>query len=286
MTSAPTAFHEGELAVQKRAGVRLDADRLAPMMRQPSLDGGASTFLARQSLIVVSARDITGVFWASLLVGGPGFLDAQDTTLRVAIPFTDDDPLAGLPVNQPVGMLAIDLSTRRRMRVNGQLVSATGGLQVAVDQAYGNCPKYITPRELGLVGVHPASAHATRRQDALNRQQIETIRQADTFFFGTVHPERGTDVSHRGGPPGVVRVDGESLWWPDYPGNNMFNSFGNLEVDDTASLVFPDFTTGTRLHLSGSAVVEWTTPGAPGDDGGTGRRVRFTPRYVVETNVA
>ena len=53
----------------------------------------------------------------------------------------------------------------------------------------------------------------------------------------------------------------------------MFNSLGNLAVDDTAALLFVDFESGDALHLSGRAVVEWTTPGTPCDDGRTGRRV-------------
>ena len=71
------------------------------------------------------------------------------------------------------------------------------------------------------------------------------------------------------------------LWWPDYPGNNMFNSFGNLAVDDEAALLFVDFRSGTTLHLSGSAEVQWTPPGVAGDDGGVGRRVAFSVDCVV-----
>ena len=107
------------------------------------------------------------------------------------------------------------------------------------------------------------------------------IRRADTFFLGTTHPERGRDASHRGGPPGFVRVDGNDLWWPDYPGNNMFNSFGNLAVEPTAALLFVDFPTGNTVYLSGTAAIEWGTDDPPGDDGHTGRRARFTTERVV-----
>jgi hypothetical protein len=107
------------------------------------------------------------------------------------------------------------------------------------------------------------------------------ITHADTFFLGTIHPTRGADASHRGGPPGFVRVDGDGVWWPDYPGNGMFNSFGNLAVDSTAALLFLDFGSGRTLHLSGTAEVEWTAPGIDGDDGGTGRRVRFRTERIA-----
>ena len=66
----------------------------------------------------------------------------------------------------------------------------------------------------------------------------------------------------------LVRVEGNELWWPDCPGNKMFNSLGNLAVDPTAALLFTGFGSGRVLHLSGTAVTEWGAPGEPGDDGG------------------
>ena len=116
---------------------------------------------------------------------------------------------------------------------------------------------------------------------ALESDNAELIRRSDTFFFGTTHPERGRDASHRGGPPGFVRVDGNELWWPDYPGNNMFNSFGNLAVEPSASLVFLDFLSGRTVHLSGTAAVEWGTSAGAADDGHTGRRARFTIERLI-----
>jgi hypothetical protein len=117
--------------------------------------------------------------------------------------------------------------------------------------------------------------------ETLGADDVALITGADTFFLGTVHPTRGADASHRGVPPGFVRVEDGQLWWPDYPGNNMFNSFGNLHVDKTAALLFVDFETGVSLHISGTAVVEWVAPGVRGDDGGTGRQVRFTVEAVA-----
>ena len=120
-----------------------------------------------------------------------------------------------------------------------------------------------------------------RRGTGLTDEDRALIRAADTFLLGTTHPERGNDASHQGGTPGFVRVGDGQLWWSDYPGNNMFNSFGNLAVDPAAALLFADFGTGQTLHLSGTASVEWPGPGTAGDDGGTGRRVWFTPQCVV-----
>jgi hypothetical protein len=126
-----------------------------------------------------------------------------------------------------------------------------------------------------------APAGNVRRDTILSPADAGLIRAADTFFLGTTNPERGSDTSHRGGKPGFVRVDDGRPWWRDYPGNNLFNSFGNLAVNPEAALLFADFDTGRTLHLSGTAEVEWDEHGRVGDEGHTGRRAVFTPARLV-----
>jgi len=279
---AGEGFHEGELAVQTRAGVRAQAARLGgAMLAVPDLNGGISRFLAERDFAVLTARDADGRLWTSPLIASAGFLDARDRTLNIHAAPERDDPLTGLPQGQPVGLLAIDFASRRRVRVNGLLPRADAdGIQVAVDQAFGNCPKYIQRRHLDHSKNEP-HLYRVSRSEQLDAEATALITRADTFFLGTTHPERGADASHRGGAPGFVRAQDGGLWWPDYPGNNMFNSFGNIEIDPTASLLFIDFDSGARVHVSGTAAVEWTARGIRGDDGGVGRRVRFTVESVV-----
>jgi len=83
------------------------------------------------------------------------------------------------------------------------------------------------------------------------------VQSADTFFLGTTHPEYGNDASHRGGPAGFVPADTRTVRWSDFPGNNMFNSLGNLAVDPATALLFIDFATGRAIQLSGTAAVQW-----------------------------
>ena len=247
------------------------------MLATPDLNGGMSTFLAHREFAVLTARDADGRLWTSPLFSSPGFLEARDRELRVHAVPTAGDPLHSLAPGQPVGMLAIEFATRRRVRVNGTLTDVgDAGLLISVDQAYGNCPKYIHPRHLEHTDI---PAPPIERSSTLSAGHKELIRQADTFFLGTIHPTRGADASHRGGPPGFVQIEAESLWWPDYPGNNMINSFGNLDVDPSAAVLFIDFDTGTTLHISGQATLDWVTPSDA--DGGTGRRVRLDVESVV-----
>ena len=276
--TAQTGFHDGEIAVQDRAGVRAQAARLgAAMLDTPDLNGGMSAFLAARDFAVLTARDADGRLWTSPLYATPGFLQARDQELRVHAVPASGDPLHDLAADQPVGMLAIEFATRRRVRINGTLTHVgDAGLQISVEQAYGNCPKYIHPRHLEHTDL---PAPPIDRSPTLSAEHAQLIANADTFFLGTIHPSRGADASHRGGPVGFVHVEGNRLWWPDFPGNNMFNSFGNLAVDPTAALLFIDFATGTTLHISGRATVEWVTPSDA--DGGTGRRVSLAVESVL-----
>ncbi|MET8637793.1 pyridoxamine 5'-phosphate oxidase family protein [Streptomyces sp. NPDC004680] len=282
-------FHEGERTVQRLAGVVDEAERLQGMLQPPRPGGGLSAVLAARSFAVLTGRDHDGVLWTSPLYGEPGLLVTDGTTLTVHTAPPEGDPLHNAPVPQQVGLLAIDLGIRRRIRVNGELTDNSADvLTIHADQAFGNCPSYIQQRYLTVTRTpaHRADAGRPQPQDTshtsdtgtLRRDHIEMIRKADTFFLGTTHPTRGADASHKGGRPGFVRVQGGEIWWPDYAGNNMFNSLGNISVDPAPALLFINFATGRTLHLSGEARVEWLDPSA--DEGGTGRRVRFTPRWI------
>ena len=157
-----SVFHEGELAVQRLAGVRAEADRLSGMLAPPHL-GGAARFLGERTFAALTGRDAEGRLWTSPLVGPPGFLDAEATTLRVHALPPSGDPLRDLPVGQAVGLIVMDYARRRRIRVNGVLVErGAEGLRVAVEQAFGNCPKYIRPRHLAADAMQAEHPAATR----------------------------------------------------------------------------------------------------------------------------
>ena len=290
----PSPFHPGELAVQAKAGVLEPAMHVGGMIR-PEIPVQAWSFLAGQQLAVISTVDPRGSAWASLLTGDPGFLRVPDPrTLHIAAPPAYGDPLAetlaadrgsGKPVE--AGVVVMDLATRRRLRVNGAAKPARdGGIMLRVRHAYWICPKYIQARVVEPGRRPPESDAAPPRATALTDGQRAWIASADTFFIATSHPTAGADASHRGGEPGFVRLargaKGEDvLVFPDYPGNNMFNTFGNLAVNPRAGLLFVDFDGGATLQLSGSAEVLWDAaefaafPGAH-------RAVRFTVADVLE----
>jgi uncharacterized protein len=275
-------FHSGELAVQRRAGVQAQAARLSPMVGRGELRGGAAALLAHASFAAITARGRDGHLWISPTAGPPGFLEATAPTrlsLHDAVPV--GDPLYGLGEGQPVGIIVMEFAAKRRVRINGTLAAVDGDtLDVSVAQAYGNCPQYIHPRHIEAQTCSAAGDLGVQRDTELTADDVALIRSADTFFLGTTHPQRGNDASHRGGPAGFVHVDGNTVSWPDFPGNNMFNSFGNLEIDPTAALLFIDFDSGRTVQLSGTAVVDFSVQATHGN---TGRLVRFSVQRVVRS---
>ncbi|MFC9791582.1 pyridoxamine 5'-phosphate oxidase family protein [Streptomyces sp. NPDC127584] len=270
------AYHQGSRAVQERVGVE---DLAAHVGRSitPGIRPVAAAFLEAQPMLALGAADREGRVWASLLTGPPGFTRAVGPhTVSVAGGVPAHDPLAGAvtPDGTPVGTLALDPRTRRRMRLNGTARPSARGFTIEAEQVFSNCPKYLQKRE--WYGSDPAGrgTGTVRHGEALTPDQERRVRAADTFFVASAGPD-GVDTSHRGGNPGFLRVDTpRELSWRDYPGNAMFLTLGNLEADGRAGLLLLDWETGTTLQLSGLAHTEY---------GPEGRVTRFRVERTAET---
>ena len=147
-------FHPGEVAAQARAGVR---ERMAAGGRRAIrgiMPDQHRDFFAMLPFIVVGSLDRQGRPWASILSGRPGFLQSPDPrTLTVAARPAYGDPLGdNLAAGAPIGLLGIQLETRRRNRMNGTVTEwADGRFAVTVGQSFGNCPQYIQARRPSFV---------------------------------------------------------------------------------------------------------------------------------------
>jgi hypothetical protein len=279
-----TVFHSGEREIQERAGVKDLADRLGPSIRG-ALPPVARDFLTRQPMAILGFADDAGAVWASILTGKAGFLHAVgDDRVRIDAAPGPGDPLRSVwRDGLAAGTLAIEPASRRRMRVNGVLASVSDrGADLIIREAYANCSKYIQAREWEALGGDNEQPEG-RRSTRLLKSQQKWIATADTFFIATRHPEAGADVSHRGGNPGFVHVLGpETLAFPDYAGNNMFNTLGNLAVDPHAGLLFVDFASGDTLQITGEARVLWDAESA-GRFAGAQRVVSFRIAGIIHT---
>ncbi|MFD0477555.1 pyridoxamine 5'-phosphate oxidase family protein [Nonomuraea thailandensis] len=242
----------------------------------------AAEFLSRQRLVVIAAADGTGAPWAGALTGPPGFITAPGDRTVVAdgLPGAGD-PLAGaFDTGRDIGILAIEPSTRRRMRVNGRARREGARLVVHTEQVYANCPKYIQTRT--YADAAPARSGTARVTGELTADQRRWIAGADTFFVATRVAGLGADASHRGGNPGFVTVSGaRRLTWPDYRGNSMYMTLGNLELEPRCGLLFLDWESGHTLHLTGRARVDWD-PGRAAAVPGAQRLIDFDVERVVQ----
>lgn len=222
-------------------------------------------FFAALPFVLLGAVDERGDAWAGLVHGRPGFIQAlDDRTLHVAARPGDEDPIAaGVRPGAAIGLLGLEPHTRRRNRVNGRIAELVGGRDdlppgfiVAVEQCFGNCPKYIRPRRLRF-DLDPAAARPAVRAGSLTQRGRALIGAADTLFVASYVdlPEgRQVDVSHRGGAPGFVEVDEAGvLTIPDYAGNRFFNTLGNIAVQPRVGLLVVDFARGELVQLRGEA---------------------------------
>jgi uncharacterized protein len=204
-----------------------------------------------------------------MLAGHPGFVHSPAPNhLRFDVAPIDGDPVKnGLALGVPVGVLGIEPATRRRNRISGRVSTVDErGFTVEVVQSYGNCPQYIQSRAFHFL-ESAELRHEIIRADRLNEADRALLERSDTFYIASANPNpadgvaSGADVSHRGGRPGFVRVDdNKTITTPDFVGNFMFNTLGNLMVEPRAGLLFADFNSGDLLFAAARAEIIWDGP--------------------------
>jgi uncharacterized protein len=281
-------FHSGEIAIQTQAGVREEAERLCSFISDV-IKPSAQEFLRSQQLAVASTVDANARVWASLLTGKPGFLQVLNHKMvQINATIIPSDPLQqNLQINNQLGILVIDLVNRRRSRLNGKAeIQPIGQINLQIQQAFFNCPKYIQVRYLETEITESLAQPEITTNESLTETQQHWITQSDTFFIASSHPESGADASHRGGYPGFVQVlDSKKLVFPDYSGNNMFQTFGNLAINPNAGLLFINFEKGHTLQLTGKAKLIWDVKRLNAFAGAQ-RLVEFDIEEILETKNA
>ncbi len=253
-------WHEGEIEVQERAGVRQEADELSGMYRR-QIPAAMAGFLSQQQFAVLSTEDVRGRVWANLIAGNPGMIDIRSPN-QIALVHQKIEtslPIPHIQSNSRVGLIVIDFSRRIRVRINGNAhVEGDGSIAITIEQFYGNCSQYIQKRVVNESTADKPSANSAV-SSTLSTSQRDLIEHADTFFVASRHPTHGADASHRGGKPGFVQATApDRISFPDYSGNNMFNTLGNIAVHPAVGLLFVDFELGRSLQVSGRASVDWS----------------------------
>lgn len=267
---APEAalFHAGEIAIQTRVGRQDMAERFGRRAIHNEIPEQHRAFYSQLPFLVIGSVDEQDWPWASLVCGRPGFAHSPESqTLQIdAMPDSSVPLAAALKSGAPLGLLGIEMPTRRRNRLNANVAAVdSDGFTVTAVQAFGNCPRFIQTRAIEFVREpQPATAPTVvKKLDTLDDVARQMIATADTFFVSSYLPTEvdavteGVDVSHRGGLPGFVKVEGNTLTIPDYSGNNLFNTLGNFLLNPKAGLIFSDFSTGNVLMLTGTVEIHW-----------------------------
>lgn len=283
-------FHEGEKKVQELAGEVEMANRVGRAVKS-FIVGGAVNFIQNLPMAFISSTDQEGKVWISLLVGENGFVKIVDGEKVIfdlsKIKSTQSDIFYENIQHRPeVGLLFIDHAHRMRFRVNGVAINSKNEIHIQVQEAYGNCPKYIQrsihqlPKQVNNV------ISKNSKGEKLGASEIAWINNADTFYLGTRSLSGKSDATHRGGNVGFVEVlENGSLRIPDYPGNAMFNSLGNIYENPNAGLLFVNFEEGTTLQLSGKGEIQFNqkTEDDLKKTGDTGRFWLFHPEQWILT---
>jgi len=302
-SSTPSPFHSGEQWVQSKLGVREQMERFGRRVIRDHMPDQHREFYQKMPYIFVGHADSNGWPWASILFGEPGFMQTPSgKQLNIKAQVTLGDPLGktlheelnnsdasprALAAGVPLGLLGVELSTRRRNRLAGRAIQISEtGIEINIDQSFGNCPQYIQSRSWSLPNNNEARASKTEVTSlpALDEDAIKLISNSDTFFVSSFvakregaidnsgAPGEGVDISHRGGMPGFVRhstsENGKDLLTiPDYLGNFHFNTLGNFVENPKAGLLFVDFEQGHLLMLSGTVEILWDSEEAQHFDG-------------------
>jgi ferredoxin-NADP reductase/predicted pyridoxine 5'-phosphate oxidase superfamily flavin-nucleotide-binding protein len=250
----------------------------------------ASFMLQKGSMLALGTLDAESRPWTTLWGGSPGFsepLGGGFIGTRTLVDGTHDpvvQALVGNAINgemlQPkdgkmLAGLAIDLMTRKRVKIAGKMVAGTVKevdveidgqndksdlptkqkqiqLVTKIDQSLGNCPKYLNQYQLQPALVEPKQLSAG---STLTNEAEALIAHADMFFM-TTSTSQDMDVNHRGGPPGFVRIiSSTSLAYPEYSGNRLYQSLGNLQLNPKIGITIPDYETSDVLYITGTTEI-------------------------------
>lgn len=295
-SSNPTdPFHRGEQEIQNKLGVREKLSRIGPRAIKDYLIDQHRAFFEQIPMVFYGALDQQGHPWASILCAYPGFITSPDPhTLTVTADALPGDPVyAQLVAGSDIALLGLIFQTQRRNRANGRVTRNEGGqIDIRVHQSFGNCPKYIAQRMFSAQKTEPTEQPDTRRSDCFDQHHREFIQSADTFFIATQSAadadanNNGVDVSHRGGKAGFVRIDDDrTLTWPDFAGNQFFNTLGNILINPATGLLFIDFKTGDLLYMTGQAKILWQDESVSGFKGAE-RLVQFSLSQLIHATAA
>lgn len=285
MFSLGMSFNEGEDKMHKLLHVP-GYDNPTSTMLTPQ----ASFLLQRAPLLAIGTLDAEDRLWTSLWGGHPGFSQPLGGGIIGTRTIVDgvNDPVVqalvggvekGEMVQDDTKMFAgltIDLMTRKRVKIFGHMVAGSVSdidvdfaesterpdgapekqdqiqLITKIEQSLGNCPKYLNQYK-----IRPAlvTSKLISKSTELSAGAKDLITKADMFFLSSSTLE-DMDTNHRGGPPGFTRILSDTeIVYPEYSGNRLYQTLGNLQMNPKIGITFPDYSTGDVLYITGTAAI-------------------------------
>ena len=275
-------WHDGESSIHHTLHV--------PEYDNPTsfgLNGAAGYMLQISSMLAVGTLDTEERPWTTLLGGEPGFARSFGTNVVgvKAIVGRKHDPVIETLLNteskgRALSALGIHLDSRNRVKLSGRFLggglidptdssennlSNEGGdaaelqMAFAIERSLTNCPKYLNRKSLILTIPKPVLASESV---PLCEAAVGLLAKADLFFMSSSHHTANMGTNHRGGPPGFVRLasntkERTTLVYPEYSGNRLYQTLGNLSITPKAGLVIPDFDTGDVLYITGTTEIAY-----------------------------
>lgn len=247
----------------------------------------AALLVHLSSLLAVGTLDDEGRPWTTVIGGESGFARSIGNSVigvKTNVGPKYDPVLEALlregARGKIISGLGIHLDTRERVKLSGRFLG--GGLfdttdperdipgprgidaaelqmAFAVEQSLTNCPKYLNRKSLLPIIPQPILLSDSL---PLCPAAISLLSKADLFFISTSHEGTSMGTNHRGGTPGFVRVasnhiTGTTLIYPEYSGNRLYQTLGNLYTTPRAGIVFPDFDTGDVFYVTGTTEITY-----------------------------
>lgn len=279
MAFAPQEWHDGEKYMHSLLKV---PERVNPTF--PGLSSYGSHLVLTSPLLTLGTLDKQGRPWTTIIGGEPSCMRPMGRSIIAVKSLVDlkYDPVVEIlrdlqaqdeENGSIIGGLPIDLASRNRVKLSGRLISGRHGLEIhrlndhdgvgevrlmiSVENSLGNCPKYLNKKK-----IIPALPKPVMISDSIPLPDIAVrlLAKADMFFISSStsnDSRRSVGTNHRGGPPGFVRVlhneasNGTALVFPEYSGNRLYQTLGNLHLYPRAGLCFPDFDTQDVLYVTG-----------------------------------
>ncbi|KAF1349960.1 oxidoreductase-like protein [Delphinella strobiligena] len=240
----------------------------------PMLSQQAVRTLGFAPLLAIGAVDSEPRPWTTIWGGEPGHsrpLGQSILGIRTPVAALHDPVVESLVGIRPDGEvvkeqgqgrmvsgLTIDFVSRKRVKLYGRMVAgALSTIQLedceALRDSDAQTEIQLVLRIEQSLGVRPLFLE--RSTTSFSSSSFPSSSHPDTFFISSRQAMNDMDTNFRGGPAGFVRVlsstTSTTLVWPEFSGNRLYQTLGNLQDTPLAGLCFPDFATGHVLYMTG-----------------------------------